>query len=76
MVKDDIMKVFKDFFETRKFVRSLTINFLVVELKNYRPISLVGSLYKPIAKVLANILKKVVCKLVNKLSQMNLWTLC
>ena len=74
MVKDDIMKVFKDFFEIGKFVRSLNITFLVMvpkkgvleEFKDYRLISLVGSLYKLIAKVLANRLKKVVSKVVNK----------
>ena len=36
------------------------------KIKDFRPISLVGSLYKLIAKVLANILTKMVSKLVNK----------
>ena len=35
------------------------------DLKDYRPISLVGSLYKLLAKVLADRLKKVMSKLVN-----------
>ena len=35
------------------------------DLKDYRPISLVGSLYKWIAKVLSNRLKRVMGKLVN-----------
>ena len=36
------------------------------DLKDFRPISLVGSLYKLIAKVLANRLKRVMNRLVNK----------
>ena len=74
MVKEDIMKVFKDFFETGNFVRNLNTTFLVMvptkggpeEFKDFKPICLVGNLYKCIAKVLANRLKNVVSKLVNK----------
>ena len=36
------------------------------DFKDFRPISLVGSLYKLLAKVLANRLKRVMGKLVNK----------
>ena len=67
-VKDEIMGFFKDFFERGKFVRSLSSTFLVLvpkkggaeDLRDYRPISLVGGLYKILAKVLVNRLKKVV----------------
>ena len=38
---------------------------LAEDLKNFRPISLVGSMYKLIAKVLANKLKRVMNGLVN-----------
>ena len=56
------MGFFKDFFERGKFVRSLNSTFLVLvpkkggadDLRYYRPISLVGGLYKILAKVLAN----------------------
>ncbi|RVW48620.1 Transposon TX1 uncharacterized 149 kDa protein [Vitis vinifera] len=72
-VKDEIMGFFKDFFERGKFVRSLNSMFLVLvpkkggaeDLRDYRPISLVGGLYKILAKVLANRLKKVVSKVVS-----------
>ena len=66
--------MFKDFFESRKFVRSLNSTFIVLvpkkvgakELKDFTPISLVNSLYKLISKVLANRIKKVMSQLVNK----------
>ena len=55
------------------FVRSLNSTFLVlvlknenaVEIKDFRPISLVGGLYKILANVLANRLKKVVGQVVS-----------
>ena len=73
IVKLDIMDLFKDFHERGKFGRSRNSTFLVLipkkggveDLKDFRPISLVGSVYKLIAKVLANRLKKVMHGLVN-----------
>ena len=67
------MGFFKDFFERGKFVKSLNTTFLVLipkkgraeDLSDFRPISLVGGLYKLLAKVLANRLKKVVGKVVS-----------
>ena len=72
-VKDEIISFFKDFYERGKFVRSLNSTFLVLvpkkggtdDLRNYRPISLVGGMYKILAKVLANRLKNVVSKVVS-----------
>ena len=66
-VKEEIMGFFKEFHENNMFVRSLNSTFLVlvsknenvVDIKDFRPISLVGGLYKILAKVLANKLKKV-----------------
>ena len=66
--------MFTDFFETRKFVKNMNTTFLVLipkkggakDLKDYRLISLGGSLYKLLAKVLANRLKRVMHNLVNK----------
>ena len=74
IVKDEIMRMFKEFYNLSKFVRSLNTTFLVMilkkrdamDLKDFRPISLVGSLYKLLAKVLANRLKQVMGSQVNK----------
>ena len=62
------MGFFKEFHDNNKFVKSLNSTFLVLipkketaeDIMDYRLISLVGSLYKILAKVLANWLKKVV----------------
>ena len=59
--------MFTDFFEIGKFVKNMNITFLVLipkkggakDLKDYRHISLVGSLYKLLAKVMVNRLKRV-----------------
>ena len=74
IVKDEIMRMFREFYNSDKFVRSLNTTFLVmipkkgdaVDLKDFRPISLVGSLYKLLAKVLANSFKQVMGSLVNQ----------
>ena len=67
------MGFLKEFHEHGRFVRSLNSTFLVLiskkagaeDLKDFRPISLVGGLYKLLTKVLANRLKKVVGKVVS-----------
>jgi hypothetical protein len=67
VLKADIMKVFLDFHASGKFERSLNATFLVlilkilgaVDHKDFHPISLVGSIYKITAKILANKLKMV-----------------
>ena len=72
--KGDIMRLFNEFHETNKFIRNLNTTFIVMvpkksgveDFKEFRPISLVGSLYKLLAKVLANWLKRVMGKLVNQ----------
>ena len=73
-VKEGVMSFFREFHDHSKFVKRLNATFLVLipkkvgaeDLRDFRPISLVGSLYKWLAKVLANRLKKVVGKLVSK----------
>ena len=73
VVKSDIMGLLRDFLEQGSFVRSLNSTFMVLipkrggaeDLKDFKPISLTGNIYKLIAKVLANRLKKVMNKSVN-----------
>ena len=65
--------MFKEFHEQNSFVKSLNNTFLVLipkksgakDLGDFRPISLLGGLYKLLAKVLANRLKKVIGKMVS-----------
>ena len=68
------MGFFRDFHERGRFVKSLNATFLTLvpkkggaeDLKDFRPISLVGSLYKLLANVLANRLKKVLRKVITE----------
>ena len=67
------MAFFGEFFLHDTFQRSLNSTFLILipkkrgakDLKDFRPINLVGGLYKLLAKVLANRLKTVVEKVVS-----------
>ena len=71
--KEEIMEMFKEFHEHSFFLKSLNNTFLVLipkkggaeDLGDFRPISLLGGLYKLLAKVLTNRLKKVVGKAVS-----------
>lgn len=73
-VKGDLMNFFHEFHDRGRFMRSLNSTFLVLiskckvakDLKDFKPINLVRSLYKLLVKVLANILKRVANKLVSK----------
>ena len=66
-MKGEVLGFLKEFFEHNQFVKSLNATFLVLipkgrtveDLKDLRPISLVGSLYKILSKVLANRIKRV-----------------
>ena len=68
------MKVFRALHVGGRFEKSLNASFIslipkvrgAVELKDFRPISLVGGIYKIIAKVLANRLKTVLNKVISK----------
>ena len=59
------MDLFKEFFVQKSFAKSLNTTFLVLipkkggaeDLGDFQPISLLGGLYKLVAKVLANRLK-------------------
>ena len=69
----EVMGFFREFHEQGRFIKCLNATFLVLvpkkkgveDLRDFRPISLVGDLYKLLAKVLANRLKKVVIKVVS-----------
>ena len=72
MVKTDIMNVFHIFHAHAVFEKSLNATFLAlipkknddVDVKDFWPISLVGGLYKIIAKVLANQIQRVAHSLI------------
>ncbi|RVW55331.1 Transposon TX1 uncharacterized 149 kDa protein [Vitis vinifera] len=72
-VKEEMMDLFKEFFEYGSFSKCLNNTFLVLipkkggaeDLGDFRPISLLGGLYKILAKVLANRLKKVLDRVVS-----------
>ena len=73
-VKDEIMDFFLEFHEQGHFVRSLNANFVALiplkggfdDLKDFTPISLVWGLYKWVAKVFANRIKRVLPKVISK----------
>ena len=66
-LKAEIMAVFQNFHTQAVFEKSLNASFLALipkmvdamEIKDFRPISLVGGIYKIIFKVLANHLRRV-----------------
>ena len=67
VVKSDVLAVFEEFYQFSKFEKSLNATFLALipkknsasNIRDFRPISLVESVYKILAKVLANRLKEV-----------------
>jgi hypothetical protein len=67
-VKVDLMNFFHNFHEHERFVKSLNAAFITLiskelnhlEIRDFRPISLIGSVYKILAKVLARRLQPVV----------------
>jgi hypothetical protein len=73
ILRGDVLAVFSEFYEHGSFVRSLNATFLslipkkvsAVEVKDFRPISLVGSVYKILAKVLANRLSVVLAAVIS-----------
>ena len=67
VVERDVLAVFEEFYHHSKFEKSLNATFITLipkkndasNIRDFRPISLVGSLYKILSKVLANRLKQV-----------------
>jgi hypothetical protein len=74
ILKNDIMAFFKEFHENAFLPKALTASFLTLipkkdhpqGLHDYRPICLIGSIYKILSKMLANRLKSVLGKLISK----------
>ena len=72
-VKEEVVELFKEFYDKKYFAKSLNTIFLVLipkkggaaDLRDFRHISLLGGLYKLLAKVLAHRLKKVLGKVVS-----------
>ena len=68
----NVLAVFKEFYQHSKFEKSLNATFIALipkkndasNIRDFRPISLVGSLYKILAKVLANRLKVILDQLI------------
>ena len=73
IIKADLLQVFRHFHTYGTFVKSLNATFLALipkrpgalDIKEFRPISLVSGVYKIISKVLANWLKNVMDKIVS-----------
>ena len=74
VVEIDVMAFFDHFHRSSEFERSLNASFLslipkknnALNIKDFRPISLVGSVYKLLSKVLANKLRRVLDKLISE----------
>lgn len=73
MVKEDILKMLDEFHNNGKLVRGLNSSFIVLipkkeaeeSLNEFRPISLIGCIYKILSKILAARLRKVLDDLIS-----------
>ncbi|GKV13379.1 hypothetical protein SLEP1_g24388 [Rubroshorea leprosula] len=73
-VRDDFVVFFREFHQNSRLVKGLNSSFLALipkklsprDLKDFRPISLIGCMYKLLAKVLANRLKDVMPEIISE----------
>ncbi len=68
VVGNDVMDFFEEFHTHCKFEKSLNATFIerdVLNIRDFRPISLVGNMYKLLSKVLANRVKLVMESLIS-----------
>jgi hypothetical protein len=74
VIETDILRFFNEFFEKGTFAYSLNATFVTlipkkqnaINIRDFRPISLIGSVYKILAKVLANRLRRVLDGLISE----------
>ena len=74
VVERDVLAMFEEFYHHSKFEKSLNATFIALiskkndasNIRDFRPISLVGSLYKLLSKVLTNRLKQVLDQLISE----------
>ena len=74
VVEKDVLSVFEEFFQHCKFEKSLNATFIALipkkndafNIRDFRPISLVGSVYKILSKDLANRLRVVLDQLISE----------
>jgi hypothetical protein len=75
VIKVDVMGMFHGYHARSNFEKSLNATFIalipkkpetIVDVKDFRPISLVSGIYKIIVKVLANRLRRVMEKIISK----------
>jgi hypothetical protein len=72
-LEHDFMRFLMEFHRNGKLIKGINCTFIAlipkidnpIRLNDFRPISLVGSMYKVLAKVLANTLRKVIGKVVS-----------